>query len=353
MAVCIQMLTTVAGREYYLTQLTTSAYYAVVVMALSLLMGYAGQVSLGHAAFFAIGGYISATLTTVNLGAPDSVWLTFCRRVGLVTSRMLYGYEVVSATPAAAFVVAILVALVTALLIGYPALRLRGHYLAMATLGFGLIISRIVVATRLFGAADGIHGVPPWRILPGLALCGSENRIGNYYFAWAFALAVLWFLLNLVHSRAGRALRAIHDGELAANTMGVDTAAYKLRVFLLSAILTAAAGSFMTHYNRGIGPSEAGALKSVRYVALVAAGGMANLYGALVLSVVLNFLSDRGYFGTFDEAVFGILLIAIISLAPEGPLKPLADWFRRLARISTGFLLHRAPDGAIREAEQR
>jgi len=87
----------------------------------------------------------------------------------------------------------------------------------------------------------------------------------------------------------------------------------------------------LTHYNGGIGPSEAGAMKSVRYVALVAAGGMANLWGGLIVSAVLNFLSLRGYFGTLDHAVFGIILIAIVSLAPEGPLKPLGNWIRARA----------------------
>ncbi|MCX7590957.1 MAG: branched-chain amino acid ABC transporter permease [Kiritimatiellae bacterium] len=334
-----QLLATGTGREYYLTQLTTSAYYAVVVMALSLLMGYAGQVSLGHAAFFAIGGYTTAVLTTTNIGTSTAPWFFVCKRLGVLVAREVYGREVVSAAPFAAFVVAMLVAAVAAMVIGYPSLRLRGHYLAMATLGFCLIVSRIVVATRFFGAADGIHGVPPWYLFPGFALSGAMNRVGNYYFAWGFALVVLWLLLNLVHSRAGRALRAIHDSELAANTMGVDTARYKLKTFLLSAVLAAATGSFMTHYNRGIGPSEAGALKSVRYVALVAAGGMANLWGALVVSTVLNFLSDRGYFGTFDEAVFGSLLITIVSVTPEGPLRPLGMWFRRwLMRVKKGTL---------------
>jgi branched-chain amino acid transport system permease protein len=103
-----------------------------------------------------------------------------------------------------------------------------------------------------------------------------------------------------------------------------------LRVFVLSAVLAAAAGSLMTHYTAGIGPSEAGAMKSVRYVALVAAGGMANLWGVLVVSTLLNFLSLRGCFGTMDQAVFGAILIAIVSLAPDGPLRPAVAWLRRI-----------------------
>ena len=201
----------------------------------------------------------------------------------------------------------------------------------MATLGFGLIVYRIVLGSSFTGAADGIPGVPPWNLGPGITICGDKaERIENYYLAWAITLTILLLLQNLVHSRVGRALRAIHDGELAANAMGINTAAYKFRVFILSALLAAAAGCLLTHYNGGIGPSEAGAMKSVRYVALVAAGGMANLWGVLVVSTTLNFLSLRGCFGTYDHAVFGIILVVIISLAPEGPLKPIGAWIRRL-----------------------
>jgi len=328
----IQLAVSAAGRDYYLTQLIMSAYYAIVVMGLCLVMGYAGQISLGHAAFFAIGGYTSAALTTRNIpAAHDAAWSGVLRSAGLLWARPdLYGETLVTVSPWAAFVLAIALAVLVALLIGWPALRLKGHYLAMGTLGFGLIVYRIVLGTEFLGAADGITGVPPWEI--GLGIVISERkafRVVNYYFAWGLVLLVLLLLLNLVHSRVGRALRSIHGGEQAANAMGVNTAGYKLKAFVLSAALAAAAGCFLTHYNRGIGPSEAGALKSVRYVALVAAGGMANLWGVLFISTLLNFLSLRGFFGTFDHAAFGIILIAIISLTPEGPLAPVGRWLRR------------------------
>jgi branched-chain amino acid transport system permease protein len=140
------------------------------------------------------------------------------------------------------------------------------------------------------------------------------------------ALVFLALLLNLVRSRVGRALQAIHDRETAANAMGINTALYKLKAFVASALLAAVAGIFLTHYTGGIGPSEAGALKSVRYVALTAVGGMANLWGVALVSTAINFCSLRGWFGTLDNAVFGALLILIISLAPDGPLKPMAKW---------------------------
>lgn len=334
--VAIQMGVTAAGKSYYLTQLVMVAYYSILVMGLCLVMGYAGQVSMGHAAFFAIGGYTSAVLTTRDIPAAHAAggWGETLLKAGLLQSRSgTFGEDIVCVNPWCAFAVALLLATVIALLIGWPALKLKGHYLAMATLGFGLIVYRIVLGTEFLGTADGIHGVPPWNLGFGLVVCGRRvHRVANYYVAWSLALLVLLLLLNIVRSRAGRALRAIHGGEDAANAMGVNTAACKLQAFVFSAILAAAAGCLLTHYYGGIGPSEAGALKSVRYVALVAAGGMANLWGALLVSALLNFLSLRGCFGTLDNAVFGAVLIAIVSLAPEGPFRPLRDLLFRLVK---------------------
>ena len=145
--------------------------------------------------------------------------------------------------------------------------------------------------------------------------------MSNYYIAWGMVVVAVILLLNLIHSRVGRALRSIHGAEEAANAMGVNTARYKLYIFVLSAVFAAIAGVFVTHYNGGIGPSEAGVMKSVRYVAIVAVGGMANIWGALIMGIVLNFFSLRGVFGSYDDAVFGIILVIIMLFAPEGILK--------------------------------
>ena len=329
--VAIQMACSRFDRPYYLTQLIMSAYYSIVVLGLVLVMGYCGQISLGHGAFFAIGGYTSAILTTTSFdGLRNTPWHGWLQRLGILNEwKNLYGADILAFSPTAAFVAAMILTIAVSLLIGWPALRLKGHYLAMATLGFGLIVYRLLLGSSFTGAADGITGVPGWKICEGLVICSNNAvRIGNYYFAWGLALVLLVLLLNLVHSRTGRAMRSIHEGELAANAMGINTAGHKLQAFVISAVLAAAAGCFFTHYAGGIGPSDAGAMKSVRYVALVAAGGMANLWGGLIVSAVLNFLSLRGVFGEFDHAVFGIILIAIIALAPEGPLKPIAAFAR-------------------------
>ena len=321
--IVVQQLTRWTDTGFYLTPLTMAAYYSLVIVGLCLLMGYAGQISLGHAGFFAIGGYLSAMLTTKNLlPLKANGVIALCDRLGLLAhGQDLFGEPFLHMEPWAACVCAILVTIVVAYGIGIPVLKLKGHYLAMATLGFGIIVYRLALAFPLFGEADGISGVPGFPLLPGLAVSGDfSSRISNYYLAWGMVAFAMWLLVNLIHSRVGRALRAIHGAEAAANAMGVDTARYKLNTFVLSAVLAAVAGIFLTHYNGGIGPSEAGIMKSVRYVAIVAIGGMANLWGALVMGTLLNIMSLRGMFGSYDDAVFGAILIVIMLFAPQGLL---------------------------------
>jgi branched-chain amino acid transport system permease protein len=322
--VVIQLVTQFTETTYYLTQLTMSAYYSVVVIGLCVLMGYGGQISLGHAGFFAIGGYLAGALSTHNLlPFKDQALVIFFNKIGLlVAGKNLYGGSLLTFEPWAACIIAVLTAGLIAFAIGGPVLKLKGHYLAMATLGFGIIIFRVVLASAYFGEADGISEVPGFTLFPGIEVSGSfKARTLNYYIAWGMVICGVILLLNLIHSRVGRALRSIHGAEEAANAMGVNSARYKLYIFVLSAVFAAFAGVFMTHYNGGIGPSEAGVMKSVRYVAIVAVGGMANLWGALIMGIVLNFLSLRGVFGSYDDAVFGVILIVIMLFAPQGILK--------------------------------
>jgi branched-chain amino acid transport system permease protein len=324
LVVLLQVALSAAGATYYMTQLTMSAYYVLVAIGLCLLMGYAGQVSLGHAGFFAIGGYVSAALTTCNLLAwRDTAIVGWCRSLGLLVERQdLYGRALLSFSAWPAFFAAVLAAGIVAVLIGLPVIRLKGHYLAMATLGFGLIVYRIVLGAKFFGQADGISNVPPFPLVDGLQINGrSAFRVENYYIAWAVVLMAMVLAINLVHSRIGRALQSIHQDEEAAHSLGVNTYRYKVCTFVFSALLAAVGGVLLTHYNGSIGPSEATVLKSVRYVAIVAVGGMGNLWGVLVMGLVLNFLSLRGVFGTYDDAVFGAILIAIMLLAPQGLLR--------------------------------
>ena len=253
----------------------------------------------------------------------------------LVARPDAYGGDLLTVHPWLACVVAILLTVVIAYLVGGPVLKLKGHYLAMATLGFGIIVYRMVLGTEFLGAADGISDVPGFPLPAGLVITGdASSRISNYYLAWGLVILGMALLLNLIHSRVGRALAAVHGAEDAAGAMGIPTARYKLNTFVLSAVFASLAGVLLTHYNGGIGPSEAGVMKSVRYVAIVAIGGMANLWGALSMSLVLNYLSLRGYFGTYDDTVFGVILILIMLFTPDGLLRRhlLSDLKRAVSR---------------------
>lgn len=333
----IQLTTQLTDTAYHLTQLTMTAYYSLLIIGLCMLIGYAGQISLGHAGFFAIGGYISAFLTTHDLSAQKTKPLIAAlTKAGILSSRPdLYGGELLTVHPWPACLAAVALAAAVAWLIGGPVLKLKGHYLAMATLGFGIIIYRIVLGTTALGAADGISDVPEFRVLPGIRVSGDTSvRVMNYYVAWGLVAGGMLLLLNLIHSRVGRALASIHGAEDAAAAMGIPTARYKLNTFVLSAVFASLAGVLLTHYNGGVGPSEASVMKSVRYVSIVAIGGMANLWGSLFMSLGLNYLSLRGYFGTYDDAVFGTILILIMLFAPDGLLRraALGDLRRLLSR---------------------
>lgn len=319
-----QIIVSLTSREFYLTQLTMAAYYSLVILGLTVLMGYAGQISLGHAAFFAMGGYTTAVLTTRNLmNVKGSAFIELLRSTGLtIVEKNAYGAEIEHLSPWIALLAAVCLTAAAAFLIGIPILKLKGHYLAMATLGVGIIVYRIVLGSRVFGEADGISDIPPFRIIGSLTVSGDPSlRVQNFYIASFLVVAGVIILMNMIDSRVGRALRSIHGSEEAANAMGVDTARYKLFVFVLSAVFACVAGVFLTHFNGGVGPSEAEVMKSVSYVAIVAVGGMANLWGALVMGVVLNYLSLRGYFGSYDEFVFGSILIVIMLFFPNGLLK--------------------------------
>ncbi len=319
--IAVQLLLSALKLEYWLTQLTMAGYTTLAALGLSLLMGYAGQVSMGHAGFVAIGGYSSAVFSTLNLlPFAASPFVAFLVRVRLASPGTdLYGAAFLRLSPWIAFIIAVAGAAAVALLIGIPVLRLRGHYLAMATLGFGFIISRIILGTKILGQADGISDIPAFTLFAGLAITGKKAlRVANYYTAWVLVTAAVLFIVNLIHSRAGRALRAVHGNEDAAAAMGVDVSRYKLAAFVTSAVFAAVAGSCLAHFNQGIGPTEAGVMKSVRYVALAAAGGMGNVWGTLAVSAVLTFLSLRGVFGLYDDAVFGVILVAAMLFAPQG-----------------------------------
>ena len=296
LAAVIALLPLALANNYFYEVAILVALNATVCVGLNLLIGYAGQISLGHAGFFALGGYGSAILAT-RYGLPT--WLSL---------------------PLACAGVALL-----ALAIGRPTLRLKGHTLAMATLGLGVIIA-IVITTedRLTGGPDGM--AVPALLLFGWAVAGERTW---YWISGAVLLATVWLAFNLIESPRGRALRALHGSEVAAQTLGIDSGRAKLQVFVLSALVAALAGALMAHYTGFITPAKASFLHSVELVIMVVFGGMASIYGAVVGAAVLTLLPQfLTVLKDYEMMAFGAVLIVTMVFMPRGIVPTLA----RLAR---------------------
>jgi len=288
--------------EYYVSIAIFVGINAIVAIGLNLLMGYAGQVSLGHAAFIALGAYTSAILTTRTGLSP---WL---------------------AMPAAVAMASLISAI-----IGVPALRLHGHYLAMATLGFGMIVSIVIAEwVSLTGGTSGLVDIPRLS-LAGMVL---DSDTKYYYLVWACVAGSLLLSYNIVNSRVGRALRAVHTSEVAAATCGVNIARTKLQVFVLSAGLAGLAGSLYAHQLQFVGPGHTfGFGFSIELVVIVVFGGLATIWGAIVGAGVVTVLGE--YLrpaGDLDVMVFGLILVLLLMFMPRGLVHGLASMARRLRR---------------------
>jgi len=275
------------GNSYYLNVLVFVGIYSLITIGLSLLMGYTGQISLGHAAFFGLGAYTSGVLSTKFGVSP---WL--------------------------ALLAAIFVTGGIAFLIGAPALKLKGHYLAMATLAFGYIVFIVFnQASSLTGGPSGFGQIPRFRL--GNFLLRSD--VHYYYLVWTLVIVVLLVSLNIIHSRVGRALRSIHEGELTANIMGVNTAKYKIQVFVLSAVYASLAGSLYAHFITFLNPTPFGFHFSIVLVAMVAVGGMASVWGAMIGAALLTLLPEYlRAFQDYDILIYGSILLVIMMFLPQG-----------------------------------
>ncbi len=270
-----------------------AAINAVVVIGLNLLIGYAGQISLGHAGFIGMGAYASAVLT----GRP--------------------GWPPIAAMAAGALATALL-----ALLVARPILRLRGQALAMATLGLGIVLSMVFTnESHWTGGPDGIV-VQPFSVL-GLEITGERQW---YWVAAALLLVTLWAAGNLVDSAFGRAMRALHTAEPAARAVGVDPAAVKAWIFVLSAIGASLMGSLTAHYVGFVTPQVASFLTSVELLTMVVVGGMASLGGSVVGAAVLTVLPQLlSRFEGAETAVFGLVLVVTMVAMPRGLVPTLRD----------------------------
>lgn len=283
---------------YYICLLNMIGLNVLVVGGLNLLIGYAGQISLGHAAFYGLGAYISGILTA-KYGFPP--WPSILLAMGM--------------TGAVAYV------------IGRPTLRLKGEYLVMATLGFNIIIYILMVQMLwLTGGPSGLAAIPYLTI--GDFAFDSDVRV--YYLIWFFCLCAILLSLNLVHSRVGRGLRAIHDSEVAANATGVDAAKYKVKVFVLSAVLASLAGSLYAHYITFISPDSFGFFYSVQVVTMVIVGGMGNIWGSLFGATILTSLPQLLHLvKEYNIITFGAILTIVLIFFPEGLVFGLVDLWRR------------------------
>jgi branched-chain amino acid transport system permease protein len=292
----------VLTNPYNLGILNLIGINVIAVLGLNLFIGYAGQISLGHAAFFGLGAYGSAILTaTCHFPAWPALILT------------------------AAFLALI------GLIIGVPTLRLSGHYLAMATLGFNYVIHSLLVQwDQLTGGPSGLSGIPALSVF-GLAI---NNDLRFHYLVWTFAMVALTLSLNLVRSGVGRGLAALAQDELAASCLGVEVKGAKIKVFILSAVFASVAGSLYAHYFSYVNPDAFSIFTSLDLVIMVIVGGMGSVWGTLfgvgLITCLPHFL---GFVETYKDIIHGIILVLILLFLPQGLVSGLLDLLRtHLAR---------------------
>jgi branched-chain amino acid transport system permease protein len=285
-AVIALLLPVLFPSAYYYRIAALVCIFALAALGLNLLMGLAGQVSLGHAGFLAIGAYAVA-IGPARLGIPS--WL--CLAGGAALSGLI------------GFVV------------GRPILRLKGHYLAVATLGLGLLIS--IVLTNEAAVTGGPDGMSvPRLVVFAFPVRGSET--------WYWIAAVTFVIgaaiaSNLMASPTGRALQAIHDSEVAALVAGIDVARLKLTVFVISAVYASVAGSYLALLNGHITPDVSGFLRSIELAAMVILGGMGSIVGSLVGAAVLIVLPQTmTVFHEYEQMLLGLVVMGFMIFLRQG-----------------------------------
>jgi len=285
----------VLPNSFYMDLAIRIAINAVIVLGLNLLIGFAGQISLGHAGFLGIGAYASAVLPTH------------------------FGLHPVLAMAAGALVTGLLAAL-----LARPIFKLKGHYLAMATLGLGIIIN--IVLRNEAALTGGPDGMP----VPALGLLGFELSSDKHWY-WVVALLLsfsVWASLNLINSPFGRALRALHGSEVASQVAGVDVVRYKVSIFVISAVFASLMGSVTAHYVGFVTPNFADFFHSIELVTMVVIGGMASVYGSVLGAVLLTALPQAlASFEGWETVVFGTILMLCMIFMPRGLVPTLAAKF--------------------------
>lgn len=268
---------------YYAQVLTTMSMFIILATSLNLINGITGQFSLGHAGFAAVGGYFSAIITT-RLAPP-------------IPSPILFFISLLVGGLAAAL---------AGFLIGLPTLRLRGDYLAIATLGFGEIIRVLFVNWKYVGAAAGMWGIP-----------GYTN------FLWAYSLAVftVLFIVNFMNSSHGRACVSIREDEIAAETMGINTTKYKVMAFTFGAFFAGVAGGIFAHLIRLLHPQSFTFQFSVEILLMVVLGGLGSITGSIAAAIFLTFINEAlRQFAELRMVIYALMLIGIMLFRPQGLL---------------------------------
>ncbi len=290
---------------YHLQVLTFIGINALLALGLNLLMGYAGQISLGHAAFYGIGAYTTAILSTS------------------------YGFS-----PWLSLPLAVSAAVLIAFLVGLPTLKLSGYYLGMGTLGFGMIAFIVFREwDTMTGGASGFVGIPPLAVGP-VKFSSGKNY---FYLVWTVLMMTILVCRRLIDSRTGRALRAIHDSEKAAAAIGVGTMHLKLQIFIFSAGVAALAGFLYAHYVSFISPGSFDFLMSVRMVTMVVIGGMASIWGALLGASLLTLLPEWLHaFSDFEMIVYGMIMMGVMIVMPQGLTRGLLDIYEHARKRHGG-----------------
>lgn len=294
---CMLLVPAVLGTGYYLNTLNFVAIVALPTLGLSLLSGLSGQLAISHGAFFALGAYGSAILS---------------RDLGI--------------TPLLSTLMAQIVVVLIATAIGSVVLRLRSHYLAIATLSFAIIVELLIEEARgLTGGMQGMLGIPPI----DLGFMDLTGDLEIYLLYWPITVFMLWFALNLSSSGFGRVLRAVREGEPVLGSLGIHAPRYKIGIYVLSSIYAGIGGSLYAHFVGFVTPATGSIMFAIEIIMVLALGGFDRLWGALAGAALMTLLNEYALgFADLKRIILGLGLIIVILVFPRGLLPGLIDIVR-------------------------
>ena len=306
--------------EFTVVVLSYIGLYALVAAGLVMLTGVGGMTSFGQAAFVGVGAYATAWVCT----SPDA-------------ALVLGGVFGLAALPWAGLALGLVVTFAIAWTLGAMTVKLSGHYLPLCTMAWGLSLYYLFGNMAFLGGQTGISGLPPL-VLAGWSLA-SPRALG--VLIWSVLLVALWLLHNLLDSREGRAIRSLKGGRVMAESMGIDTARYRLKLFVLGALLAAISGWLYAHLQRFVNPTPFNLNIGVEYLFMAVVGGSGHLWGAVLGAAVITLLKEKlqdilpsllGTNGNFEVIVFGLLMLFVLQRFAEGLWPTLAQLTQRFFR---------------------